>query len=150
MGHTTDRLVELARAVGDCTPEREMDMLLATGEQVTVALLAIALTGMGYPAISLTGAQAGIITDNAHTRARIVSVDQERIRKELEKGQIVVVAGFQGIGGTERDDHPRPGRFGYHRGGSGSGFECRGLRDLHRCGRRLYRRPAPRTGGHED
>ncbi len=110
MGHTTDRLVELARAVGDCTPEREMDMLLATGEQVTISLLAIALTGMGYPAISLTGAQAGIITDNAHTRARIVSVDQERIRQELEKGQIVVVAGFQGIDG--RNETTTLGRGG--------------------------------------
>jgi aspartate kinase len=97
MGHTTDRLVELARAVGDCTPEREMDMLLATGEQVTIALLAMTLKGMGYPTVSLTGAQAGIMTDNAYTRARIVSVDEKRIRRELEQGQIVVVAGFQGI-----------------------------------------------------
>jgi aspartate kinase len=97
MGHTTDKLVDLARAVGGGTPEREMDMLLATGEQVTVALLAMALKGMGYPAVSLTGAQAGIMTDNAYARARIMSVDQERIRQELEQGKIVVVAGFQGI-----------------------------------------------------
>ena len=110
MGHTTDRLVELARAVGDCTPEREMDMLLATGEQVSIALLAMALKGMGYPAVSLTGAQAGIITDNAHTRARILSVDQERIMKELDNGNIVVVAGFQGM--NARDETTTLGRGG--------------------------------------
>jgi aspartate kinase len=96
MGHTTDRLIELARAAGDCTPEREMDILMATGEQVSIALLAIALKGMGYPAVSLTGAQAGIHTDDAHTKARILSVDQKRIKQELEQGNIVVVAGFQG------------------------------------------------------
>ena len=110
MGHTTDRLVELARAVGDCTPEREMDMLLVTGEQVSIALLAMALKGMGYPAVSLTGAQAGIMTDNAHTRARILSVDQERIMKELDNGNIVVVAGFQGT--NARDETTTLGRGG--------------------------------------
>ncbi|MGD0622847.1 MAG: aspartate kinase [Thermacetogeniaceae bacterium] len=110
MGHTTDKLFELARAVGDCTPEREMDMLLATGEQVSIALLAMALKGMGYPAVSLTGAQAGIITDNAHTKARILSADQERIRQELGKGNIVVVAGFQGT--NARDETTTLGRGG--------------------------------------
>lgn len=96
MGHTTDRLVELAGAVGGCVPGREMDMLLATGEQTSIALLALTLTGMGCPAISLTGAQAGIMTDDAHTRARILSVNRARIGQELERGNIVVVAGFQG------------------------------------------------------
>jgi len=98
MGHTTDHLIELARAVGDCCPEREMDMLLATGEQVTIALLAMALQDMGHRAISLTGPQAGIVTDEAHTKARILKIDPERIQKELENGNIVVVAGFQGMG----------------------------------------------------
>ncbi len=97
MGHTTDHLIELARAVGDCTPGREMDMLLATGEQVTIALLAMALKSMGYQAVSLTGAQAGIMTDEAHTKARIMKIDPQRIQKELEQGKIVVVAGFQGV-----------------------------------------------------
>ena len=97
MGHTTDHLIELARAVGDCTPGREMDMLLATGEQVTIALLAMALKSMGYQAVSLTGAQAGIMTDEAYTKARIMTIDPQRIQKELEQGKIVVVAGFQGV-----------------------------------------------------
>ena len=97
MGHTTDHLIELARAVGDCTPGREMDMLLATGEQVTIALLVMALKSMGYQAVSLTGAQAGIMTDEAHTKARIMKIDPQRIQKELEQGKIVVVAGFQGV-----------------------------------------------------
>ena len=97
MGHTTDHLIELARAVGDCTPGREMDMLLATGEQVTIALLAMALKSMGYQAVSLTGAQAGITTDEVHTKARIMAIDPQRIQKELELGKIVVVAGFQGV-----------------------------------------------------
>jgi aspartate kinase len=97
MGHTTDHLVELARAVGSCAPEREMDMLLSTGEQVTIALLSMALRSMGHRAISLTGAQAGIMTDKSHTRARILNIDPQRIQRELESGQIVVVAGFQGM-----------------------------------------------------
>ncbi len=97
MGHTTDHLIDLARAVGDCCPEREMDMLLATGEQVTIALLAMALQNLGHRAISMTGAQAGILTDEAHTKARILKIDPVRIQKELEKGNIVVVAGFQGM-----------------------------------------------------
>jgi len=110
MGHTTDRLIELARAVGDCTPEREMDMLLATGEQVSIALLAMALKGMGYPTVSLTGAQAGIYTDGSHTRARIMSVKQKRIAQELEQGNIVVVAGFQGT--SARNETTTLGRGG--------------------------------------
>ncbi len=97
MGHTTDQLVALAKAVGDCTPRREMDMLLASGEQVSIALVAMALEEMGYPAISLTGRQAGIVTDDAHTKARIIRVDPERILEELERDRIVVVAGFQGM-----------------------------------------------------
>jgi aspartate kinase len=87
-----------------------MDMLMSTGEQVSIALLAMALKGMGYPAISLTGAQAGIVTDDAHTKARIMSVDKERIGLELEKGNIVVVAGFQGM--DNRQDMTTLGRGG--------------------------------------
>lgn len=97
MGHTTDRLIDLAKAVGGCTPEREMDMLLATGEQVTIALLAMALEGMGHSAVSLTASQAGIVTDDSYTRARILMINPERIQQELETGHIVVVAGFQGM-----------------------------------------------------
>lgn len=97
MGHETDRLIELARAVTCHPPEREMDMLLATGEQVSIALLVMAIMNMGYPAVSLTGFQAGILTERAHTKARIVAIEPKRIQDELSQGKIVVVAGFQGI-----------------------------------------------------
>ncbi len=93
----TDELIALAR---DITPEpapRELDVLLATGEQMSIALVCMTLNAMGHPAISLTGGQVGILTDSVHTKARIQKVRTEAIRRELDKGKIVVVAGFQGI-----------------------------------------------------
>ncbi|CAK6696217.1 aspartate kinase [Synechococcus sp. CBW1107] len=96
MGHTTDELTALARALCPEPPQREMDMLLATGEQVSIALLAMALHSIGVPAVSMTGPQVGIVTESAHGRARILEVRTERLRKRLEEGQVVVVAGFQG------------------------------------------------------
>ncbi|MCP9799206.1 aspartate kinase [Synechococcus sp. RedBA-s] len=96
MGHTTDELTSLARALCPEPPQREMDMLLATGEQVSIALLAMALHSIGVPAVSMTGPQVGIVTESAHGRARILEVRTERLRKRLEDGQVVVVAGFQG------------------------------------------------------
>ncbi|QPN57989.1 aspartate kinase [Synechococcus sp. CBW1107] len=96
MGHTTDELTSLARALCSDPPQREMDMLLATGEQVSIALLAMALHSIGVPAVSMTGPQVGIVTESAHGRARILEVRTERLRKRLEDGQVVVVAGFQG------------------------------------------------------
>jgi aspartate kinase len=110
MGDTTDELVELAYSVTDQPSEREFDVLLSTGEIVSSTLLAMALRAMGYEAISLSGAQAGIRTDAAYSRARIVGVDPERIVKELDKGRIVIVAGFQGI--TEEMDTTTLGRGG--------------------------------------
>ena len=97
MGHTTDHLVELARQVSRQPAKRELDMLLATGEQVSIALVAMAIHEAGYDAISLTGAQVGLLTDSAHTAARIQSIDTPRIRQLLEHGKIVIVAGFQGV-----------------------------------------------------
>ena len=97
MGHTTDRLVELACQVSRRPSKREMDMLLATGEQVSIALVAMAIHEAGYEAISLTGAQVGMLTDSEHTRARIQSIDTPRIHKLLDEGKIVIVAGFQGV-----------------------------------------------------
>lgn len=97
MGHTTDRLVDLAAQVTRRPARREMDMLLATGEQVSVALLAMAIHEAGQPAISVTGAQIGMMTDSAHMSARIHSIDGAKIRSHLEHGQIVIVAGFQGV-----------------------------------------------------
>jgi aspartate kinase len=97
MGKETDRLVSLAQEISTNPSQREMDMLLATGEQVSIALLAMALQEEGTPAISLTGAQVGIVTENIHNHARILSIRTERILKHLEQGQVVVVAGFQGV-----------------------------------------------------
>jgi aspartate kinase len=96
MGHTTDELTSLARAIHTAPPAREMDMLLATGEQVSIALLAMALQRLGVPAVSMTGLQAGIITESAHGKARILEIRTERLWRHLEDGQVVVVAGFQG------------------------------------------------------
>ena len=110
MGDTTDELVELAYQVTDQPSEREFDVLLSTGEIVSSTLLAMALRAMGYEAVSLSGAQAGIRTDAAYSRARIVGVSPERIVKELDKGRIVIVAGFQGV--TEEMDTTTLGRGG--------------------------------------
>ena len=96
MGHTTDELTGLARAISADPPQREMDMLLATGEQVSIALLSMALHAEGIPAVSMTGTQAGIITESAHGRARILEIRTERLGRLLADGQVVVVAGFQG------------------------------------------------------
>jgi aspartate kinase len=96
-GDTTDDLIELAREITDEPPAREMDMLLSTGEQITIALMAMAIHTLGEPAISFTGAQIGIVTDSTHTKARIKSISTARMRKALNEGQIVIVAGFQGI-----------------------------------------------------
>jgi aspartate kinase len=99
MGDTTDDLVDLARKVcGDVPPpKRELDQLLATGEQVTIALMAMALHAQGHHAISFTGGQIGLITDDAFSKARIKSIDEKRIFSELDAGKIVIVAGFQGM-----------------------------------------------------
>lgn len=96
MGDTTDELLALAAAITDDPDARELDMLLATGEHQSATLLSMALHALGAPAISLTGPQAGITTDGRHGRARIAKVDPIRIREELERGNVVIVAGFQG------------------------------------------------------
>ena len=110
MGDTTDELVDLAYKIADRPSERELDVLLSTGEIVSSTLLAMALKNMGYDAISLSGAQAGIQTDAAYSRARIQKVEAKRVIKELEKGNIVIVAGFQGI--TDEMDITTLGRGG--------------------------------------
>jgi aspartate kinase len=110
MGKTTDGLVDLAHAITPTPDPREMDVVLATGEQVTIGLLAMALVAQGVPARSLTGPQVGLVTDEAHTRARITRITGERIGSALEAGQVVVVAGFQGR--TEAGDLTTLGRGG--------------------------------------
>ena len=97
MGHQTDVLVDLAKQITDDPSGREMDMLLSTGEQVSVALMAMAIHSLGAEAVSLTGAQIGIRTDSSHTKARIQSISTERMKKLLDDGKIVIAAGFQGI-----------------------------------------------------
>ncbi|MCA9311893.1 MAG: aspartate kinase [Phycisphaerales bacterium] len=120
MGKTTDGLVELAREAssdpetGEPSPKgpskRELDMLLSTGERISIAAMAMVLHALGYEAVSFTGRQIGMVTDDAHTRARIASVDSETMKRELAAGRIVVVAGFQGV--TERGEVTTLGRGG--------------------------------------
>lgn len=97
LGDTTDELVELAGKINSNPSEREMDMLLSTGEQISVALLAMAIHKLGSRAISFTGSQVGIITDTSHTRARIIKINTDKIKEGLKKGNVVIVAGFQGV-----------------------------------------------------
>ena len=110
MGDTTDDLIKAAYQINGKPDVRELDVLLSTGEIVSSTLLAMALHGLGYPAISLSGAQAGIRTDAAYSRARITNIDPARLVRELERGNIVIVAGFQGI--TEDMDITTLGRGG--------------------------------------
>lgn len=97
LGDTTDELIELAAKINNNPSEREMDMLLSTGEQISVALLAMAIHKLGCEAISFTGAQVGIITDANYSKARIIKINADKIQAELKKGRIVIVAGFQGV-----------------------------------------------------
>ncbi|HEV8311387.1 MAG TPA: aspartate kinase [Methylomirabilota bacterium] len=110
MGKTTDGLIRLAHEITPAPNARELDMLLATGEQVSIALLAMATEALGYRARSFTGEQAGIRTDEAHTRARIVGIDADKVRRALDDGHVAIVAGFQGV--TAGDDITTLGRGG--------------------------------------
>ncbi|MDM9382431.1 aspartate kinase [Chlorogloeopsis sp. ULAP01] len=112
MGKTTDGLVKLAAEISKNPCRREMDMLLSTGEQVSIALLSMALQELGQPAISLTGAQVGIVTEAEHTRARILHIETERVERHIQEGKVVVVAGFQGISSTEKLEITTLGRGG--------------------------------------
>ena len=110
MGDTTDDLLTLVRQVTNNMPLREMDMLLTTGEQVSIALLAAAFETLGQPACSFTGAQAGILTNKNHTKARILSVDGTKVKAALNAGKVAVIAGFQGV--TEYGEITTLGRGG--------------------------------------
>src|SRR5205085_6271372 len=94
---TTDELERLAHQVAASPSAREMDMLLTSGERISIALLCMAVTDLGEPAVSFTGSQAGIVTDTAHRRAKIVEIRGDRIRQALAAGSVAVVAGFQGV-----------------------------------------------------
>ncbi|PIQ83308.1 MAG: aspartate kinase, partial [Candidatus Omnitrophica bacterium CG11_big_fil_rev_8_21_14_0_20_63_9] len=110
LGDTTDELLTLASQITQTPTERELDMLMATGEQVSVALLAMAIHKLGEDAVSFTGAQVGILTDGVHTKARIVDINAHRITRELEQHRIVIVAGFQGV--NQNQDITTLGRGG--------------------------------------
>ncbi len=97
MGNTTDELLALAHRVTDQPARRELDMLLSAGERISMALLSMALNARGVPAISFTGSQSGIITNDAHANARIVEVRPFRVEDELSRGRVVIVAGYQGV-----------------------------------------------------
>jgi len=110
MGNTTDELERLAFEINANPPEREIDMLMSTGEQISCALLAMAIKKLGFDALSFTGGQVGIKTDRSHTRARILSIEAKKIKKALSKNMIVIVAGFQGV--THDDEITTLGRGG--------------------------------------
>lgn len=97
MGKTTDELIKMAGKISSSPNERELDMLISTGEQVSIALLTMAIHSLGWEAISFTGMQAGIVTNAVHTRAKVTAVNHKKLKSALEKGKIVIVAGFQGI-----------------------------------------------------
>ena len=109
-GDTTDDLIEKAKEINEGASKREMDMLLASGEQISASLLAMAIEKLGFPVISLTGWQAGFVTDSNYSNARIKRINAERINRELDKKQIVIVAGFQGL--NRYDDITTLGRGG--------------------------------------
>lgn len=110
MGHTTDALIKLANEVSSAKDEREMDMLLSTGEQVSAALLAMTIKEKGYDAISLNAWQIGIMTEDIHSQARIIDIKTDRLKKHLDEGKIIIVTGFQGI--TEDNEITTLGRGG--------------------------------------
>ena len=136
MGKTTNQLIAMANQISDRVNKRELDSLLSTGEQRTVTLLAMAIDALGIPAISLTGYQCGFITSHHHAHARIKDINIDNLKRHLDEGKVVVVAGFQGA--TENGEITTLGR-----GGSDTtavalaaklGWEC------HRCQRRVYDR----------
>ena len=136
-GKTTDELVAMAFEISERPYEREMDMLLSVGERISCALCAMAIHDMGHAAVSLTGSQAGIVTDSSHTKARILEVRADRIRDALKEDRIVLVAGFQGVSGDEpRRDDARARRLRHHR-------RCAGRRArTHRSARSTRTSPA--------
>ncbi|MCD8024065.1 MAG: aspartate kinase [Candidatus Gastranaerophilales bacterium] len=110
MGHTTDNLIKLAHKISDHPSEREMDMLMSTGEQISIALLTMAIHELGYSAVSMTGAQVGILTEETFSKARIVDIKTDKLSEHIKNGEIVIVAGFQGV--TKQGEITTLGRGG--------------------------------------
>ncbi len=119
MSGETNRLIALAHEVQERPVPRELDVLISTGEQVTTALLSMALNKRGVKAKSYNGSQVRILTDDAHTKARIREIDDERLHADLEAGYVMVVAGLPGRGRERQYHHPGPRRFRHHRRGAG-------------------------------
>ena len=147
MGDTTDELVQLAHEVSTRPDPRELDMLISVGERISCALAAMAIVDLGHEAISLTGSQAGIVTDTVHGKAKIVEVRAKRIHDALDAGRIVLVAGFQGVS-SESLDITTLGRGGTDLTAVAlaAALGADSLRDLHRRRRRVHRRSAHRPG----
>ena len=146
MGDTTDDLVDLANGVSPLPPAREMDMLLTAGERISMALVAMAISDLGYTARSFTGSQAGVITDSVHGKAKIIDVTPGRITQRDRRGPHRDRGRLPGRQRRHQGDHhPRSRRHRHHRGRAGRGARGRRLRDLHRRRRRLHRRPAHRA-----
>jgi aspartate kinase len=103
MGKTTDQLIQMAYQVSPSPNRRELDMLVSTGERISMSLMSMALSDLGVPAISFTGSQAGVMTDDSHSSARILDVRPIRVREELDRGRVVVLAGFQGVNPVTRE-----------------------------------------------
>src|SRR3954469_3516998 len=103
MGKTTDQLIKMAYEVSPAPNRRELDMLLTTGERISMALMSMALSDLGVPAISFTGSQAGVMTDGSHSSARILDVRPTRVQEELARGRIVILAGFQGVNPVDKE-----------------------------------------------
>src|SRR6476659_4296745 len=103
MGDTTDELLDLAQQVSPLPPGRELDMLLTAGERISMALLAMAIQSLGYPAESFTGSQAGVLTTSVHGKARIVNITPGRVEHSIEGGNVAIVAGFQGVSPDTKD-----------------------------------------------
>ena len=146
MGDTTDELLALAKQVSPNPDRRELDMLLTAGERIAMALLSLAIRDLGGDAISFTGSQSGIITNDRHVDARIIEVRPFRVQDELTRGRIVVVAGYQGV--SYRRDVTTLGRGGSDTTAVALAARAgrRVLRDLLGRRRRLHRRPTRRLG----
>ena len=145
MGDTTDELLAMAKKVSANPDRRELDMLLSAGERISMALLSMAIRELGGDAISFTGSQSGIITNDRHVDARIIEVRPFRVQDELARGKIVVIAGYQGVSYRKEVTTLGPRRQRHDRGRDGGGARRRILRNLLGRGRRLLRRPARRV-----
>ena len=144
-GKTTDELIAMAEEVSPIPDPREMDMLLSTGERISCALCAMAINDLGQRAISLTGSQAGIVTDTSHTKAKIIDVRADRIREALERGPHRARGRLSGRLDLARRHHAGPRRLRHHRRRARRRNRRRDLRDLHRRRRRVHGRSADRA-----